>query len=287
MIYPTLPMRMTYPDVPMFAAMKSREPFRVVGTGAALIPGTAAVYGLEDVRGYEALTFARYVSTFDLWCTAQPIWFNRVDDLTKPFLSFLNVRYAITEASQPPPGWRIVAEQNGSQVLENEHVLPRAFIPNRARVGRSAPIDTTLSEMQTTTDFRDIAWIDAPMSLHDEQNGPGELSIARIPYGHRLNVTMAKAGWVVVSETTWKGWRAYVDERRVRMQIANLAFLAVYVPAGKHIVRVVYWPESFVIGRAISLTTLIVLIVLPAALQRFQFFLQRRDRRVAPLSLGQ
>jgi uncharacterized membrane protein YfhO len=98
---------------------------------------------------------------------------------------------------------------------------------------------------------------------------------------------MAKAGWVVVSETTWKGWRAYVDERRVRMQIANLAFLAVYVPAGKHIVRVVYWPESFVIGRAISLTTLIVLIVLPAALQRFQFFLQRRDRRVAPLSLGQ
>ena len=71
------------------------EPFRIVGRAHALVPGTSALYELEDVRGYEAMTFSRYVATYDAWCTHQPVWFNRVDDLTKPFLSMINVRYAI------------------------------------------------------------------------------------------------------------------------------------------------------------------------------------------------
>ena len=35
---------------------------------------------------------------------------------------------------------------------------------------------------------------------------------------------MAQDGWIVVSEPAWKGWRAYIDGRRVEIQIANLAF---------------------------------------------------------------
>jgi len=199
--------------------------------------------------------------TFPLWCKAQPIWFNRVDDLTKPFLSFLNVRYAITGMKDAPPGWHVVAEQYGSRIVENERVLPRAFVPRRVVVGRSSPIDTTLEEMQAATDFGDRVWIDAPMTLHEEQNGPGELTLRRIRYGYRLQVAMQKSGWVVVSETTWKGWRAYLDGHRVQMQIANLSFLAIYVPQGAHTIRLVYFPESFVIGRAISGVTLLTLLV--------------------------
>ena len=150
-------LRSTTP-APSVLAILPLSPWGPVGTGAALIPGTAAVYELEDVRGYQALTFARYVMTFPLWCKAQPIWFNRVDDLTKPFLSFLNVRYAITGMNDAPPGWHVVAEQYGSRIVENERVLPRAFVPRRVVVGRSSPIDTTLEEMQAATDFGDRVW---------------------------------------------------------------------------------------------------------------------------------
>jgi uncharacterized membrane protein YfhO len=59
-----------------------------------------------------------------------------------------------------------------------------------------------------------------------------------------------------VSETAWSGWRAYVDDRRVRWRFANHAFLGVYVPKGAHRVRLRYLPESFVRGRAISLAAL-------------------------------
>ena len=262
LIYPTWPARAIYPDVPMFAVMnKTREPFRVVGTGGALIPATAAIYKLEDVRGYTAMTNARYLATFPLWCKEQAVWFNRVDDLTRPFLSFLNVRYAITGMGDPPPGWRVVAEANGARVLENEHVLPRAFVPPMTTVGREAG-DPMFAEMATTSDFGQRAWIDAPMSRHEEQNGPGAVaSVETRSNGLRIRVVMQKAGRVVVSETAWKGWRAYIDGRRVELQIANIAFLAIYVPAGAHSIRLIYWPEAFVIGRAISLITLVALII--------------------------
>jgi hypothetical protein len=274
MIYPTMPARITYPNVPMFSAMKkTRDPFRIVGLGASLIPATATVYGLEDVRGYSALTFMPYVETFPLWCKEQAVWWNRVDDLTKPFLSFLNVRYAITGLTDPPPGWHIVAEEFDSRILENERVLPRAFIPNVTTVGRYTGADMTLAEMQNQSDFRQRAWIDAPMPIHEEQNGPGEVTkIQPRGNGFRINVVMQRPGRVVVSEEAWNGWRAYIDGRRVQMQVANLAFLAIYVPAGSHSIRLVYLPDSFVIGRTISLSTLVLLLILP-------FGLRWRDRR--------
>src|SRR5438874_86267 len=94
-IYPTLPARAAYPPIPMFAPMKNvKEPFRIVAHAHGFIPGTSALYELEDVRGYEALTFARYIETYRLWCVAQSDWFNRIDEF-KPFLSLLNVRFSI------------------------------------------------------------------------------------------------------------------------------------------------------------------------------------------------
>jgi hypothetical protein len=174
------------------------------------------------------------------------------------------VRYAISTAD-PPPGWHVVASQRGSRLLENERVLPRAFAPNRLVVGRSEYIDSTFASMQEVTDFRDVAWIDAPAPWHDRPNGPGTLSIARQPNGFNFHVSMARDGWMVVSEPAWKGWRAYVDGRRVELRIANIAFLGVHVPAGNHVVRVVYLPDAFVIGRTISIATLILLVILSVA----------------------
>ena len=96
-----------------------------------------------------------------------------------------------------------------------------------------------------------------------------------------MRVTMAGGGgWVVVSEPAWKGWRAYIDGRRVQMQTANLAFLAIFVPDGVHNVRVVYLPQSFVIGRAISAVTLLALI----AFGGFVFTTKRTEGTKTPSS---
>ena len=258
-IYPTLPARAAYPPIPMFAPMKNaKTPFRIVAHAHGFIPGTAALYELEDVRGYEALTFARYVETYRLWCVAQSVWFNRIDEF-KPFLSFLNVRYAIAGRDTPvPDGWHLASKQRGTQLFENDRVIERAFLPRHVKVG--VPQGDALNEMSDAADFRDTAWIEAPLPRQEFANGNGRLRLERAGSGFRIDADMETNGWMVISEPGWKGWRAYIDDRRMQMFFANEAFLALHVPAGHHVVRLVYLPDAFVRGRAISIVTAIFVI---------------------------
>jgi uncharacterized membrane protein YfhO len=115
--------------------------------------------------------------------------------------------------------------------------------------------------MSKSTDFSDMAWILAPeLPPHEISNGRGTLITRR--HGHQwdMKATMLEDGWVVLSESAWKGWRAYVDGKRVQTHFANHAFLGVYVPKGTHEVRVVYQPESFTRGRNITLATMVGLV---------------------------
>lgn len=268
-VYPTFPASVAYPKVPLFGAMRpTSEPYRIAAQGITFVPGTSALYGLEDVRGYSALTLGRYVMTYPLWCTAQPIWFNRVDDLSRPFLSFLNVRYAVASRFYAvPDGWRVASRFRGSVLLENTRALPRAFVPDRVRFTRT-PSDA-LAEMTTAGDFLRRAWIETSSPTPESENGPGVVASQRVPSGFRMQAQMAQDGWVIISEPAWRGWRAYVDGHRTEPRIANVGFLAVFVPKGMHAMRLVYRPESFVRGRATSALSMMGLLVV-------MFFCRRR-----------
>lgn len=259
-----------YPPIPILEPTRHvKEPFRITGHGFSFVPGTSALYELEDIRGYQAMTFLPYVATFELFARHQPVWFNRVDDLERPFLSFLNVRFAITWDQEPPrAGWVEVARQRGSVLLENTRVIERAFVPRHVRLGKS--VHETLEEMKAETDFRERAWIRAELPPHERGNGPGHVTNIRWrKLGYDLDADMQGDGWVVLSIPAWTGWRAYIDGRRVETQVANHAFLSVFVPRGGHHVRFAYWPRSFVIGRGITFGTLVALIAVVVIRRRY------------------
>jgi hypothetical protein len=257
-IYPTLPAYAAYPPVPIFRSLprEGGAPFRIVGRAHALVPGTSALYELEDVRGYEAMTFSRYVATYDAWCTHQPVWFNRVDDLSRPFLSMINVRYAIASDNvAPPEGWRRVAVQRGAELLENMRVFPRAFMPSRVVFGTR--FEDIIKAMTAAPDFHERAWIEAPLPRGERANEGGTVAMVKRDGGDLIVDTATAAGaWVVITEPAWDGWRVYIDERRVEHFYANAAFIGVYVPSGGHRIRLTFLPMSFVRGRAVSLSTL-------------------------------
>jgi hypothetical protein len=133
-------------------------------------------------------------------------------------------------------------------------VLARAFVPRRIRY--DAEPGRVLEAMAAARDFSALAFILAPGEAPREiANGPGRVAIRRLGTGLDLAVTMEQAGWLVISEPGWRGWRAEVDGRRVDLSRANHAFLGVPVPAGEHRLTLVYRPDSFVLGRAVSLAT--------------------------------
>ena len=147
--------------------------------------------------------------------------------------------------------------------IENMQVLPRACVPRNVTLLSSSKDE--LDEMAQATDFADRAWLYVPGRPEDRANGPGTTSVASVKSGIDVNVTMQRPGFVIVSEAAWSGWRAYVDNNRVKTLRANHAFLGVYVPAGTHRVRLRYLPQSFVVGRAISFATLALVAVFVGA----------------------
>ncbi|HYI08681.1 MAG TPA: YfhO family protein [Thermoanaerobaculia bacterium] len=258
--FATFPAERAYPRLELLEPLRQiREPFRIAGVGVAFPPNTNIFYGLEDPRGYEALTLSAYLHTYRLWSRTDPMWFNRVEDLNAPFLSFLNVRFAIASTEMAiPEGWRKVKEGPNTVLLENERVIPRVFIPRHVVTGSMAA-EEVVDRMTSHRDFRETAWITADTPLADRPNGPGTAVLRSRSLGgeYVIDAAMQGDGWIVISDAAWPGWRAYIDGRRVHMQRANAAFLSVYVPQGRHEVRLQYWPDAFVRGRAVTFVTLV------------------------------
>jgi Bacterial membrane protein YfhO len=272
-IYPTLRADAFYPRVPVLAAMpvNDPEPFRMVGLHFALIPDGAALYGLEDARGYEAMTFRRLAETYPLWCRPQDISFNNVPEMWRPFLNFLNVRYAVTSKGvHPEAGWRVLAEDRESRLLENPNALPRAYVPRHIRYEQNGV--AVLEGMAKEKDFANRAWITVPhYPPHEIANGPGTVTVRRDGFSvYDLDVTMALDGWVVLSDSRWPGWRAYIDGKRVETHDANHAFIGIFVPAGKHKVRLMYRPEAFTRGRNVTILTALLALAFLVLRHRFQ-----------------
>lgn len=266
---PTVDRRAFFPPIAGFDHLPTGgAPYRIVGQGPLFAPNIGALYGLEDVRGYQAMTFARLAETFTLWSIPQPVWSNRVDDLTAPMLSLMNVRFALAlPESVVPPEWRLIGQYPGYQLLENSRVLPRAFVPRLVHAGTS----DVMRGMRACRDFGAEAWIETEEPPTNVANGDGEVTVRADGSRLLLHASMRAAGWIVVSETAWKGWRAAMARQPIKLHFADRAFLGMYVPAGEHDIELSYRPHAVTTGAIISIAS--------AAMLMIVFLWTRRKRR--------
>jgi hypothetical protein len=266
-LYPSFPEAMLAPRLPALDAVPRDEPVRIAAVGFRFIPNVSALYELEDVRGYESLTLRTYASTYPLWSVPQLGWFSRVDDLERPFLSFLNVGYAIAPEGAPPPrGWTLVARGRGGDVLRNERRLSRVFVPARLRTAPDAL--QRLSLLNAIADYAEEGVVGPGAGVADgagRTNGEASAEIEEYR-GSSLTVRVAARAETLVatSISAWPGWRATLDGRPVPSVEYNVAFLAYRVPSGEHRLALRYLPSSVVWGGAVSLVTLALCIVLVA-----------------------
>jgi hypothetical protein len=63
-----------------------------------------------------------------------------------------------------------------------------------------------------------------------------------------LTVSAERPAWVVVAQSFYPSWRAYVDDQPTQLWHANYAFQALQVPAGQHRVQLHFEDKQFRIG---------------------------------------
>jgi hypothetical protein len=239
----------------------------MTAVGFTFLPNIAALYEIEDVRGYEAMTFRPLFETYPLWCIHQPVWFNRVDDPTRPFLSFLNVRYVLASPGfTPPAGWRTLFEGSEGLLLENPAALPRAFIPRSLRCESDG--NRRVALLQGIQDFGEKGVVDecrSPVMQTGEWRANGQASVevqSYRPDQMTLSIKASEPSLVATSVTAWPGWKLELDSSKSELVGYNHAFLGFRVPSGRHTAVLRYRPTSFVAGLAISGATLSALVLL-------------------------
>ena len=72
-------------------------------------------------------------------------------------------------------------------------------------------------------------------------------------------------GYLVIDDGWFPGWTATVDGHQTPVLRADYLVRAVRLPPGRHLVRLVYAPLTFLLGATITLATALALLVFAIA----------------------
>ena len=144
-----------------------------------------------------------------------------------------------------------------------EDSLARAYFVTGVRLASSAQEALNLI-VYPDFPYGDTVVLEPESSVLAKEGG-GTLGSARTTAYENgrvvCEVTAREPGYLVLLDSYYPGWKAYVDDEEVEILKANYAFRAVAVPPGQHQVEFRYEPNSFYLGLGISITTLMISLV--------------------------
>jgi hypothetical protein len=260
------PRALAFPSTPAIRFLqRDSSKFRVMSLAPFYLHNALTPFGIEDAGGYASFYSRRYgeyiflsqdghgdpPDQFSKWCSFRTIG--------SPLLDALNVKYVLMpiEASVPEHHFRLVHRGGDSQVYENLHAFPRAFLVREALV---IP-DTALrleklrsfsrrNFAQTVIVERDIR---SPAANPPANEAVAPVEIARYqPDEIELRVDDAWGGFIILSDNFDSSWLAQVDGRPTEILRANHIMRAVPVGPGSHVITMRFMPRAEISGLLVS-----------------------------------
>lgn len=223
-----------------------------------LVPNTAGLYGLQDIRGYESvytLRYSEYMARVD--GLAQPfgagLWLSYT--ITHPMLDALNMRYIMAIEPLALEGLRLVYEGE-VYIYENPNSLPRAMLYDNFTVLAD---DAAVLEVLSAPDFdpwTDLYLAESPdFTLPDDADAQaGDAAIVEYtPNRVVIETDNVAEAVLVLADLDYPGWIARVDGAETPIFNANYLMRGIRLPAGAHHVEFVYQSPIIIWGERLSL----------------------------------
>jgi len=266
--------------------------------GDLLPPNTCIPYGLHDVRGKASLYPGRYNDLMTLATGIRTSYARTLKDHRSPILDLLNLKYFLFAGRRDDPDLKL--EYDGEmKVYRNERALSRAFLVSSLEVAESKgelfsklcsaefdPRKGILVERNSIrgTDLERAVWEEearaesraggARESGGKRSSKVGEAIVEKYaPNEVIVSARAAAAAYLVLSDTYYPGWKAYVNRIETPIYPAYHALRFVRIPPGESVVRFVYRPGSFRYGAYAS--------AVAACIVGFLFVLGMRQARRA------
>ncbi|MAG55069.1 MAG: hypothetical protein CMJ83_02135 [Planctomycetes bacterium] len=252
--------------------------------GRLFAPNVGLLYGLPDAQGWREQVPQWYP---ELWrgvaAEVRSVGVSGIaaDQIDNPVLDLARVRFLVARTRIPALENRLVFpttpdgdEDPGMWIYENRGTLRRARVVHRARClpDEEARELIRAGEIDSAEEVIIHQWPDHARTVHPVQEGVDVVTATRDDPGRlAFSLDTRGAGWLVVSDTWFPGWRAWVrspgESKTQRHEVpvvrADTAFMAIPVDAGKQIVELEYVPQSVTIGVVLTALGWIGLLLLP------------------------
>lgn len=176
-------------------------------------------------------------------------------------LNLLSIKYVIHQkisespdtATFPEEKYKLAWQDKSWQVYENKFALPRFFIANDFVVVKSEEEALSLIYDDRFDPSKKIILFEHP-KVGIAKNSNNEIKLEE----YRPNKIVFKAkssenGLLFLSDNYYPGWRATVNGNETKIFKANYSFRSIVVPKGENSVVFEYKPESFELGKKVSL----------------------------------
>ncbi|MBZ0192568.1 MAG: YfhO family protein [Candidatus Kuenenia stuttgartiensis] len=247
---------------------KDPRPSRITTIGHFELNQGMAHY-IANIGGYDANVIKEYSEFVNLLSgkpIEQPNIVMEVSNISK-LTNLLNVKYLLlpSNARINHPGFTLLYNDAKYAIFENTHALPRAFIVRKAKElhGRDAIFKELSGDEFQPEEYIIVEEPLPPVrtaGLQNIRNEPLPEILEYTPNSVTIKASLAEDGYLVLGDTYYPGWNAYVDGRRSRIYKTDYVIRSVFLEKGEHIVRFLYEPKSFVIGMIISLSAFILII---------------------------
>jgi len=250
--------------------LSDREPFRIATPLGGLrnhLLNVGMIEGLENVGGYDAIVVKRY-SEFINFTQGLPITqpnllmgINRIS----PLLNILNVKYYVVEPAIELnlPEFELVFANANHKVFRSRNVLPRSFVVHEARIAMNEAgvlrhlVEPAFDPLQTAIVEKAVRG----MSHSRQHRSPAPVVLEHTPQKFVVEAEAVAPALLVLADTSYPGWKAFVGGKETQIHRANYVMRAVFLPPGRHRVEFRYEPNSFQWGVSVSLVTLFLLAV--------------------------
>lgn len=270
---------------PYIEALKGRGGHgRVMGGHGVLFPNYASAVEIEDIRYINSLSPAPFHEFKNRYLEAEEVYYHSLwftgsgsggegsieESIIRnlKYYSFLGVKYIIlpseidfnqtAELIYPDwderPFFPLSYSDNSVSIYLNEQAAPRAFVVDKV----SYAVSYKEAQEAVSSNYFDVSGEAVlekrlPVEVEGAGQSPGKAEI--VEYGANSAVIKASAekdGVLVLTDTFYPGWKAYVDGEPTEIYRVNGLVRGVFLKGGDHTVEFRYFPASFLTGLAIS-----------------------------------